>query len=253
MLCRFKDFATLIVIEYLIKYSHILIKRDSEVRGHAACQRVHLLINNACVFPLRWEAVQVFMGRLWMALCTERWAYQTLQEAHWSKAIQMQSLRQVSVRNGRAAGRWGHVMSGRVTPFITLTNKSAASLHRGAERCPTNKDPMCRCKWHVRWREDCGSRVDWWNEVKVNELDERRRGRAVRADRAGEVKPECVLMRDAARRGSSWDSCYQAKTTALPPSLMAKRIDTYRPRGWSGHRLSFNQDPTLRKSKAFIF
>lgn len=36
------------------------------------------------------------MGRLRVALCTKRWAHQTLQEAHWSKAIQMQSLRQVS-------------------------------------------------------------------------------------------------------------------------------------------------------------
>lgn len=52
-----------------------------------------------CIF--RWETLQVFMGRLRVALCKKWWAHQTLQEAHWSKAIQMQSLRQVSALKTR--------------------------------------------------------------------------------------------------------------------------------------------------------
>lgn len=56
----------------------------------------------------RREAIQVFMGGLRMAFCTERRADQALQKAHWGEAIQMQSLWQVSVGVLRAHRElWG--------------------------------------------------------------------------------------------------------------------------------------------------
>lgn len=146
-----------------------------------------------------------------MALCTERRANQTLQEAHWSEAIQMQPLRQVSVwEDPRKLGERDHVIRGGVTarPFMILTAKGrrAASPLNGVAHCSPNKDPTCTGKsLCIRemfgWREDCGSRADLWNEVEVNELDERRFEPEVKPDRVAEQQPEGVCMRDAARGG----------------------------------------------------
>lgn len=47
--------------------------------------------------PCRWEAVQVFVGRLWVVLRSKWWTNEALQKTHRSKTLQMQPLWQVSV------------------------------------------------------------------------------------------------------------------------------------------------------------
>lgn len=151
------------------------------------------------------------MGRLRMALCTERRANQTLQEAHWSEAIQMQPLRQVSVWEEPCKFRKSdHVTTDRMTArtfmILTAEGQSAASLSNGVAHCSHNKDPTCTgtflCIREIfGWREDCGSGADLWNEVEVNELDERRFEPEVKPDGVAEQEPEGVCMRDAARGG----------------------------------------------------
>lgn len=129
-----------------------------------------------------------------MALCTKRRANQTLQEAHWSEAIQMQPLRQVSVWEDACKFRKrGHVIRDRVTarPFMILAAKGqrAASLLI----VPRTKIPLGQASVRCL-REDCGSRADLWNEVEVNELDERRLEPEVKPDRAAEQEPEGVCV-----------------------------------------------------------
>lgn len=92
--------------------------------------------------------------------------------------------------------------------FIILTTKrkSAASLHHTTKHCFTDKSwlymQMSLHPRHVRWREEWESRVEWRNEVEVNELGKRTFEREVKRDRVVEQQPESVLMRDAARGGS---------------------------------------------------
>lgn len=169
-----------------------------------------------------------------MALCTKRRANQTLQEAHWSEAIQMQPLRQVSVWEEPCKFRKrDHVIRDRMTPrpfmISTAKGQGAASLLNGVAHCSPHKDPTCTGKLlcireMFGWREDCGSRADLWNEVVVNELDERRFEPEVEPERVAEQEPEGVCMKDSARGGRNLDSCYQAKTTVLPPHY---RLDVY--------------------------
>lgn len=161
-----------------------------------------------------------------MALCTQRRANQTLQEAHWSEAIQMQPLRQVSVWEDPCKfGKRDHVI--RARPFMRLTAKgrSAASLLNGVAHRSPNKDPPCTGT-SLCIREMFGWRADLWNEVEVNELDGRRFEPEVKPDRVAEQEPEGVGRKMQPEGDANWDSCYQAKASVLP-SLQAACIYTY--------------------------
>lgn len=51
-----------------------------------------------CLFAAcRWEAIQMFVGWLWVALRSKWWTDEALQKTHRSQTLQMQPLRQVSV------------------------------------------------------------------------------------------------------------------------------------------------------------